>query len=82
MMEIIKLQDLVFAAESITNSESNSKLIANLLHALKEIALEVKCTECDGRGYLTGVTAFKNHAIGKCPRCAGTGKKYFIINTI
>jgi len=39
---------------------------------IRQIALEVPCEECDGRGYLTGATNKKY----SCEKCHGSGCKY------
>jgi hypothetical protein len=86
-MDTNKLQDLILATEGIDtwdltdarNRAMVAKLAPKLVEALKETALEVKCPECHGRGYLTGSTAFEGCKRGKCPECKGTGSKYYFL---
>lgn len=89
-MDIRKLQDLFMAVEGIEswdlkdlkNQAAIRRIMPKLLNALKEVALEVKCAECHGRGYLTGATGFEQHKRGKCPACRGTGSKYYFLELL
>ena len=86
-MDATKLQDLILATEDMATWDLDDpskrhhffKLAPKLVEALKEVALEVKCEECTGRGYLTGTTAFPNHTRGKCSKCKGLGSKYYFL---
>jgi len=85
-MDSTKLQDLIFASEDVHtcdmknnhNQATIKRLLPKLVEALKEIAPEVKCSGCDGRGFLTGATSCEVHTRGKCPDCKGTGQKYLL----
>jgi len=86
-MDAEKLQDLIMAAGGIDtwdltdarNRAMVAKLAPKLVEALREVASEVKCSECSGRGYLTGATGGPVQTRGKCPKCKGTGSKYYFL---
>ncbi len=89
-MDANKLQDLIYAAEGIDtwdlNDPRNCKMVAKLapklIETLKEVGLEVKCANCDGRGFLTGATGGPVQTRGKCPECKGTGSKYAFLEVL
>jgi len=86
-MDKDKLQDLIYALEGIDTWDLNTpatrskvhKLVPKLIKALKDVALESKCENCDGRGFLTGTTVGPGGATGKCADCKGTGSKYYFL---
>jgi len=86
-MNANKLQDLILAMEDagkwdlkdVRNQAMLTRLVPKLVETLKEVGLEVKCDNCSGRGYLTGTTGGEIQTRGKCPKCKGTGSKYFFL---
>jgi RecJ-like exonuclease len=89
-MNATKLQDLILATEGMDtwdlkdskNRSRVARLTPKLIKALKEVALEVKCEECHGRGFITGATSSPVYTRGKCDVCKGTGNKYFFLEVL
>jgi RecJ-like exonuclease len=55
------------------------EIIDQLVKHLQSVTFEVPCVNCDGNGYILGVTDGPDNKKDRpCKMCNGTGKKYNI----
>ena len=78
------LKTLVAQARTVykqTDDPANMprQLLSDLIVALLSLSIQVPCANCNGNGYILGLTDTPRNAPDrKCGICDGTGKKYNI----